>query len=197
MNRLVLVRHGETDFNRAHKLQGQTDTQLNAAGLQQAKQVALALRSERFDAIWSSPLQRALKTAELISEHHPAPLMIKPILKERSFGQLEGQTVSQIRALEAAQGAEYGDATAPGVESWSELKNRASQVFRELQEFDVGDLLIVAHAGIFRALIGVILQLDINEWRSLPQHNTCINTFIYNENSEIVAHSLNDHEHCL
>ena len=88
--RLYLVRHGQTDWNLAGKLQGQTDIPLNETGRQQAKQAKKLLGNLSFDAVYSSPLSRAVETAQLISGHSTLQIITDERIKEIAFGQWEG-----------------------------------------------------------------------------------------------------------
>lgn len=95
--RLLLVRHGETEWNRQGRFQGQIDVPLNQTGRQQGRQVAEFLKSVKIDAAVTSPLSRPRETAELILEHHPAvELILQPGLREISHGTWEGQFEPEI-----------------------------------------------------------------------------------------------------
>ena len=98
--RILAIRHGETDWNRASRIQGQTDIALNAQGLWQAQRLGLALGTEALAAIYSSDLGRAQQTAQCLAEHHAMAVQTDPALRERGFGEFEGMTWSE---LEAAQ----------------------------------------------------------------------------------------------
>src|SRR5690554_2911082 len=97
--RLIMVRHGETDFNKKRLLQGKMDNPLNEAGIQQAYQTAKKLKSlnEALNYLGSSPLIRAKKTAEIIGEILDLPLsFLDENFIERDFGPFEGQLVDDI-----------------------------------------------------------------------------------------------------
>jgi broad specificity phosphatase PhoE len=195
VKKLVLVRHGETDYNRQHRLQGQLDIPLNDIGIAQAKRVSLALRSDAFDAIWSSPLSRSVDTAIHINRFHDAPLHRLELMRERSFGQLEGQPQQALKDLQNESTQTFAQISAPGGESLFELSQRAQNLQTKLHGFSGERLLLVGHAGLFRALIGVLLNWDIERWSSISQHNTCINSFMLNKDWEVSAYQLNEVEH--
>ena len=92
--RVLLIRHGETDWNRQARLQGHADIPLNAHGQAQVRRLGEALRGEPLDAVYSSDLQRALATAQAIAEATGAPLRQEPALRERGFGCFEGLTLA-------------------------------------------------------------------------------------------------------
>jgi probable phosphoglycerate mutase len=94
MTELIVMRHGETDWNRQHRFQGQIDVPLNDAGLAQARRLAPRLARETFDAVVSSDLQRARATAELALPGRA--LVCEPLWREQAFGVLEGLDAATI-----------------------------------------------------------------------------------------------------
>ena len=100
-----LVRHGQTDWNRAGKIQGTTDIPLNETGRQQAEQLAAVLKERsgypagtRIDAVYTSPLARAFQTAEILAKEGKLPLRRLTGLRERDFGCWEGKSWQQVEA---------------------------------------------------------------------------------------------------
>jgi probable phosphoglycerate mutase len=197
VKKLVLVRHGETNYNQQHRLQGQLDIPLNDTGQRQAERVCLALRSERFSEIWSSPLARSFATAQAINRHHAVNLKSTEFLLERSFGEMEGDPVEEFQRLKANSDLAVQHFRAPGGESLADLKKRAQLLWQQVKEFDGDDLLLVGHAGIFRAFIGVILEWDLERWRTITQLNTCINSFVFDDHGKVSAYQLNEAGHCV
>lgn len=98
MTELILIRHGETDWNRELRFQGQLDVPLNATGLEQARRVAERLATQPLDALVSSDLQRALQTAQALAQRvgSSAPLL-EAALREQHFGRVEGLCVPEIQ----------------------------------------------------------------------------------------------------
>ncbi len=96
MTELILVRHGETDWNAERRLQGHLDIPLNATGLSQAQALGQALRHEQLDALFVSDLQRAMQTAAPIGAAHGLPLQIDAGLRERCYGAFEGLLYDEI-----------------------------------------------------------------------------------------------------
>ncbi len=143
VTRLVLVRHGETDWNIDRRLQGWSDIDLNPNGRSQAETLSDLLAGETFDTVLSSDLSRALQTAR-IAGFDPTPL---PQLREMDFGELEGIAWDELDhgirdALVAFDGFR-----APGGESAVSFARRVSGVFDGLGP---GRHLIVAHGGVLR-----------------------------------------------
>ena len=142
---LYFCRHGETLYNRENRWMGQTDIQLSPEGEAQIHQVAETLSTIEFDEILSSPLQRALRTAEIISEAQSASpaVSIQHWLVERNYGVLEGQekTEEQRRNLDAFE----------GVESALSFSHRLSLI--KNLDAQSRNILLVSHSGVFRCLI--------------------------------------------
>jgi len=95
MTELLLVRHGETDWNAAGRLQGHTDRPLSDYGRKQARRLAEELTGEEFDAIYASDLARARETAEIVAEQLHLPVVLDPDLREKNWGTWEGLTSTE------------------------------------------------------------------------------------------------------
>ena len=96
MATLILVRHGETDWNRARRWQGHADTTLNELGRRQATDLATALAGEPVAAVYSSDLRRAQETAAIVADAHGLEVRVEPRLREINFGEWEGLTTAEI-----------------------------------------------------------------------------------------------------
>ena len=94
--RLVLIRHGETAWNRATRIQGHTDIPLSPLGLAQAERLAEALADEPLAAIYASDLSRARQTADALARVHELPVRLDAGLRERAFGRFEGLSWDEI-----------------------------------------------------------------------------------------------------
>ena len=164
---LYFVRHGETDWNREGRLQGQRDIELNAVGRRQAAACGAILgdllrrigrRPDEF-AYVSSPLSRARETMVLMREGlglDPAPNQIDPLLQELSFGDWEGETIAEIRARDpaalAARERDKWSFEPPHGESYARLSERVGAWYASLKQ----DTVAVAHGGTARALMVVL-----------------------------------------
>jgi 2,3-bisphosphoglycerate-dependent phosphoglycerate mutase len=163
--RLWLIRHGQTDWNRAGRIQGQSPTHLNADGFAEARSLAqiLAAANHRFAACYSSDLPRAAETADVIAQRLGIAAQPMPALRERNFGPLEGATSDQIRAARAAAGlppsTDLADWTMmPGVESNDALWQRTASALRDLAaRHPASDILVITHGGLIaRAVFRVL-----------------------------------------
>jgi broad specificity phosphatase PhoE len=137
--KLVLIRHGETHWNKDGLVQGgESDIQLNDTGLEQARKLAAFLENESITAILSSPLQRATATAEVIASLHQLPVEIDQGLRELKVGDLEGTSISKLTTtfsqflLQRWQDRET--TRLPNGESLVELQGRAWEVIERLLE---------------------------------------------------------------
>lgn len=145
--KLLLTRHGQTDWNVAGKIQGMTDTQLNETGIKQAQNTREKLLNEKIDLIITSPLKRAKKTAEIIGEDREIPIIEDNRIAERYFGQFEGKTAKEFNFNEIWNyklNKQYED-----VESIGALFDRV-QGFLEKIKIDYQDktVLVVTHGGV-------------------------------------------------
>lgn len=167
-HRYFLIRHGETDWNKEFRYQGSTDSALNDEGLEQARRVAVRLSSVEPARVCSSPLMRASRTAQVIMEHNEgtAEIELLPDLKEISFGCWEGLSIPEIQELDGAMFEQWRRApfscTPSGGESFSEIMARTKNAAEILAEGSEpgGATFVVAHGGLLRALIAVMLRFD-------------------------------------
>ncbi|MEK7608661.1 MAG: histidine phosphatase family protein [Patescibacteria group bacterium] len=168
---LVVVRHGETDFNKSGKLQGRReDLSLNTEGKTQANDLADMLAQEKVDAIFSSPLKRARKTADVIAKKVGMKITEKEELSECDFGSLSGKTWKEVAKI-AGKDMEYIDKTLLkydyrpyGGESATEVKSRLTSFLRELKKTRHRNVILVTHGGIIRLLhkmLGEDIELNL------------------------------------
>jgi alpha-ribazole phosphatase len=159
--KLLLIRHGQTDWNIARRFQGQSDVPLNQTGKKQAQALAERLSSQHIDALYSSDLQRALETANIIrkSECHSDPR-----LREINFGDWEGLTYNEIKekypdALTERENDIYKNAPPDG-ETLEQLCERVQSMLDELYaKHKDQTVLIVAHGGVLQILLCLALNL--------------------------------------
>ena len=139
MTELLLVRHGETDWNAEGRLQGHTDRPLNEYGRRQARGLADELADEELDAIYSSDLARARETAEIVGERLGLPVVLDPDLREKSWGSWEGLTPAERQEIELVG------------ESTEEHAARTLRALRRIAERHPGGrVLVVTHGGSLR-----------------------------------------------
>ena len=175
IRRLVMLRHGQTEFNAGNRMQGQLDTDLSDLGRDQAGAVAEALAKRQPLLIVSSDLRRALDTAESLGERSGQPVEVDARLRETHLGDWQGLTHIEVDA--AAPGARIAwrnDATwAPhGGESRVDVAARGLPLVKELvsdqREWGTDEperpVVLVAHGGLIAALTAALLKLPVDNW---------------------------------
>jgi len=153
MTRLCLIRHGETDWNAERRVQGQIDIPLNAKGRTQASSLARGLAAERFTAVYSSDLRRAMQTAEPSAGIHKLPIRADAALRERHFGVLQSLTAEEAQVCypqaslrHAGRDPEYDYENG---ESLAAFEQRITQCLAELFRRHAGEtILVVTHGGV-------------------------------------------------
>lgn len=185
--RLCLVRHGETAWNAEHRLQGWTDIALNAKGERQAQALAHELRGLAFDAIVSSPLQRAWRTAQPVAAARPqVPFLADERLRERHHGDWQGLTRDEIARRDPAQHALL-QARCPGYqppkgESVETFSARVAEALAALATAHAGrTVLAVAHGGVLDMVYRLATGQDLHSARRHPLPNAAINWLVADE----------------
>ena len=174
--KMLLIRHGKTNWNVEARFQGTTDIPLNSEGYEQALKTAERLNSWQGAAIYSSPLRRAMQTAELIAGD--TPIIQLEGLTEINFGVWEGALVSDIRknnkeALDAWH--RDGFFSIPeNAETWEQIYSRVCKAVNICLQREDERIIIVAHGGIIRALMIDLLQLDPHSAWRLAVYNCSI-----------------------
>ena len=156
MTTLLLVRHGETDWNADGRLQGQTDRPLSEFGRGQARQLAEELADEELEAIYASDLARACETAAIVGERLGLPVVLDPDLREKDWGTWEGLTAVERDRVEFV-----GESTEAHQERILRALRRISERHR-----GGGSVLVVTHGGSMRrvqtAALGMALPVVEN-----------------------------------
>ena len=194
--RILLCRHGETDWNREGRYQGVQDIPLNAKGREQARQLALGLAPIRIDASYSSPLSRALETATIIVQEQmrrriedvraggtatpPLNHEVDAGLREISHGQWEGRLASEFAAQEPAAMAAWQAAPHtvhwPGGETLADVQARAVPALERITRANPGTIvLVVAHDAVNKALLLWAANAPLARFWAFKQDSTCLN----------------------
>lgn len=164
--KLLLARHGQTDWNLAQRFQGQSDVSLNEIGRQQANALADRLLAQPIDIIYASDLQRALETANIIvcRSDCQSDLRLDSRLREANFGDWEGLTYNQIKekysnALTAWETDVYKNAP-PNGETLEQLTVRTQSMLNDICEKHKDQtVLLVAHGGVLQTMLCLALNL--------------------------------------
>lgn len=182
MTHILLVRHGETDWNADERIQGWTPTSLNERGRQQAEALAARLASMPLTAAYSSDLPRARETAEAIASRHALPVLVDEGLRERCFGQWEGLTAPELHRDWAEAWTRWkteGDTeiAPPGGEAWADVQTRFLPVLhRILTAHPAPDdmVLVAGHGGSLRLAVLFALDAPFVTLRRLRLDNTSL-----------------------
>lgn len=183
MTRLLLIRHGETAFNRNGRVQGHSESDLTAVGVGQARAAAEALARRRVDRLYSSDLSRARATAQIIGDRLGLGVKLDPRLREMRFGRLEGRTWTELdehfRAAEAAGHGDWFHYAPPGGESRAELTHRGWAVTGELVRRHPDETLaVVSHGGFIGFFLRRVLGLRTDQrYVGFRTANCAIHTF--------------------
>lgn len=194
---LILVRHGQTEWNRIERFRGRADVPLNEVGLAQAEAAGQRVASQWTPtAVYASPLSRAVKTAEAIAKHYDLPVQIHPGLADIDYGEWQGLTPDEAhqRWLEQVENWYHRPelAVIPGGETLAALRTRAMQTVNELAARHAGEtVVLVGHTVINRIILLGILGLGNERFWHIKQNTCAINVFEA-EQDDFVLVSLND-----
>lgn len=200
--RFYLIRHGETEWNAQGIYQGLTDIPLSEEGKRQA--MCLGKRFEnpalKLDAVYSSPLQRAVETAESMANAKGLTVVPDKHFIEINFGEWEGHNVKQ---LTEKYGKSYTDFyerpfsyAFPGEGSFTTVKERAVAGFYELLEkHKEQTVAIVSHGGVLRVLIMALMDMNETFYKKMWLSNTSITTIDVSDSGKMVLLTLNDFAH--
>lgn len=174
MATLILVRHGETDWNRERRWQGHADTPMNETGRKQARALARTLTGAPIAAVYSSDLRRAHETAEIVAAAHQLPVSVDRRLREIDFGEWEGLTTEEIheRFPEYAAAWPPDDGRPfPGGETYAAMGERVVEALAEIaHRHPDGDVVVVLHGGPIRGVLAHAAGITYAEQRRLRRH---------------------------
>ncbi len=178
--KIWLTRHGQTDLNRERRMQGRTDMPLNETGLAQAREARAKIEAEHpglvFDAVYASPLQRAVATGAIIGDVDKSEIRIDERLIEADFGRYEKRKYHMLGLRMTAYWAcPEVFPPAPTAETTDSMVKRARSFLADLEKEGAkqgyGNVLIVCHGGIMRVLSGCLENRPRGyRWRPKP-HN--------------------------
>ncbi len=196
--RLLIARHGETDANAAGTWQGATDHPLNQRGRGQARALAQRLAREypEIRVIYTSPLQRARETAQIIANVLGAPIVEEPDLKEYHLGTWEGLTYEELRYEKRLWERMRADAhwAPPGGESAYQFALRVLNAFQTIAQRHPGEtVLIVGHGGAIATALALLVEQDGSKWNTYQMANCALSELLFTPKPTLVR--FNDTEH--
>ena len=194
MTEIILARHGETEWNVEEVFRGRIDIKLNETGIKQAELLAEYLSKRKIDAIYSSPLKRAVKTAETIAGYHKLDVEIAPGLIDFDCGKWHGLLRQEVKDKYKELYAEWTknphQVRMPAGESLNDVRERAMSVVGDVIAKYKGTVVLVAHRVVNKVLICALLGLDNSHFWNIRQDNCGITTFSYeNERFILTEHN--------
>lgn len=201
--KIMLVRHGETEWNRLHRFQGRSDIPLNQKGNSQAYALALALKNEAITAIYSSPLERAMEMASHIRQYHPAtPLINESGFLEMDLGDFEGMEGKQWKVehqdFRKAWEDKPGTLAMPGGESLQDVQHRAVDALKGISGIYApgSTLVICSHNFVIVSLLCFAAGISLDRFREMRQETAALNV-MYMNGADFQVETVNDCQHLL
>jgi broad specificity phosphatase PhoE len=192
---LILARHGETAWNVEEVFRGRIDVELNETGQRQAELLAEYLSEQKIEAVYSSPLKRAARTAEAVARRHKLRVEIANGLTDCDFGQWQGLHLKEVRDKYSQLYRQWAESPQlvklPGGESLDEVRERALAVVNGVTAKHRGRVVLVSHRVVNKVLICALLGLDNSHFWNIRQ-DVCGTTFFSYENGRLVLTRHND-----
>ena len=184
--KLIAVRHGEAEWNRAQREMGQMNSPLTPLGIQQAEAIARRLSQIPFAALYSSDLGRAMQTAEIIGAASHMPVTVDAGLRERALGIFEGLTVEEMRQRFPRERAEFErhdpDYAVPGGESARQRQERGARALTAIAENHPGQTVVaVTHGGMLTGFFAFVVGMQPGDGQAFFKGNCSYNSFEYSE----------------
>lgn len=195
MTEIILVRHGETEWNTSDVFRGRIDIGLSETGLKQAALLGEYLRNIEVEAIFSSPLKRALSTAEAINHYHNLKIETTDGLIDYNFGEWQGMSRHDIKTSYTELYNEWNThperVKTPGGETLDDVRNRATGLIDELINRYSSTIILVSHRVVLKVIICALLGLDNSHYWNIEQ-DTCGITSFTHENHRFMLIRHND-----
>ena len=195
MTELILVRHGQTAWNMSEIFRGRIDIDLDDVGLKQVELLGEHLADRKIEAVYSSPLQRAVKTAKAIASRHKLEVKITPGLIDFDFGKWEGLSVPEVKEKFPVEFAEWAKnphlVRVPGGDSLDDVTRRGMAVVAEAVGKHKDTIVLVSHRVVSRILMLAMLGLDNSHFWNIRQDTASITIFDY-ENGRYILSQHND-----
>lgn len=200
ITKLLLIRHGETSWNALGKFQGCTDIELSEAGILQASYLKKAL-NDSFDVLYTSPLKRAVKTAEVLCEGTKVTPIVEQNIREINFGDWEGLTIKEISETypDTFKKWRNDDIDAPitgGDGSIRLASERAKACITDIIDKNKGKTIaVVAHGGIIKASLIGLFDFKMSMYQKMSLGNTAVTEIHINDQNNMILTRFNDTSH--
>ena len=200
MTEIIIIRHGETEWNKTGRFQGHSDVPLSAEGRTQAAALGKNLVVDHVDAIYASDLTRAMETAAPLAQRFGLEVISDPLLRELNFGAWEGRNFNDVNAENPnAMKNFYTDpeqADIPESEPFPEFQRRVAGRVREIVAHERGKrVVIVSHGASIRILLADLLSMPIRSIWHISQLNTAVNKIRFEDDGFAIVTLMNDTSH--
>lgn len=198
MTRLLLVRHGETQWNKEERFIGISDVPLNEEGRRQAEALSERLAGESIDIIYSSEMKRSVETAQIIAQVHGMRVVVEPRLREVSYGDWEGLTAGEVEERTGVRFPSRFDAPQVPFPSNSSVTTGMLDVRNFLDDIlaspEDRTILLVGHGVSFQMILYAVLDIPSRNHWLLYMHNASISE-VFIRGGKAVLVRLNDTSH--
>ena len=191
MIEIILARHGDTEWNVAEVFRGRIDVELNETGVKQAELLAEYLGNLKIEAVYSSPLKRAVRTAEMIASYHQLDVEISPGLIDFNYGEWQGlphrEVKDKCKELYAQWIKDPHKVKMPAGESLDDVSKRAVDVVDKIVAEYKETVVLVSHRVVNKVLICALQGLDNSHFWNIKQDTCGITTFTYEDGRFILT----------
>ena len=198
MKQIILARHGETEWNVEEVYRGTRDVELNEAGIKQADLLGRYLGDWKLEAVYSSPLKRALDTANTIAHYQDISIQVTNNLIDFNYGDWQGLSAQEVKRLYPALHDEWHNnphkVKMPNGESLADVTKRANAIVNEVVAEYEGSVVLVSHRVVNKVLICYLLGLDNSHFWNIQQDVCGITIFSYTDGRFILTRH-NDTSH--
>ena len=179
MIKIYVARHGETTWNAEGRIQGRSDPDLSPKGYAQSRMLLEKLKGRPISAIYTSTLKRAIVTAQPIARFLGLPIQEQPELDEVAFGIFEGVKFTEVEGDLRQEWDRFKENRLtyhiPGAENYTDVAERVKPLKEKIiREHPGQEILIVAHRGVNRMLVGLLLENSLEEALNIEQTNECL-----------------------
>lgn len=176
--KIILARHGQTEWNKEYRFQGRTNVNLTEEGKKQAHSLSARLLGWKPEVVYTSPLDRALYTAAEIARPHNLEPVIIPELEEINFGTWEGMSIPSLKDEESEIYSKWRNDPffnmPEGAETWEDISRRLTRAAEIMLEGNYTRIVAVSHGGVMRALYAVMLGLNPHKTWNIEVSNCSV-----------------------
>ncbi len=186
--RLLLIRHGQTEWNRLDRLRGRSDIGLDEVGVKQAQATAERIATWQVSAVYSSPLQRAVTTAEILARRFALEIKALPGVIDIDYGEWQGLSLTEAaekdKTLHKLWLEDPGKVKFPGGESLAQVRKRATAAINDMIPNHEGKtIVVVSHKVVCQVLLLDLLGLDDSHFWQITQDVSAVNLLEYRDGS--------------